>query len=147
MFYNKKIFKRCFCYTPKYWYLNIKEIPLYFKLMHHLIKYGYDSYAHINTFDWFIDVMKDILSNFREHHNGYPVISLNDKEKQEKYEKEYDADIDTLISLLEDMDEDNPKYEADEYKDDGWKKQHEEMELAKNEFFQLFSKLFWSLWD
>lgn len=145
LFYNEKIFKRCFSYCKRYWYMNIKEIPLYFRLMHRLIKNGYDSYANTNTYDWFMYTMKDILSNFREHHHGYPGVSLNDREKQEEYEKEYDADFDKMISLLEDMDEDNPKYEDEKY--DKIELMFEEMDAAKNKFFELFSKHFYSMWD
>lgn len=122
--------------------MNIKEIPLYFKLIHQLIKRGYDSYANINTYDWFMYTMKDILSTFRANHNGYPVAVLHDKEKQKEFEKEYDADLDTMISLLDDMDECNPKYE--DYDVD---LMLEEMENAKNKFFELFSEHFYSLWD
>ena len=142
LFYNKQIFKRCFSYSARYWYMNIKEIPRYFKLIHRLIKYGYDSYANTNTYDWFMYTMKDILSAFRTYHHGYPVISLDDKEKQEEFEKEYDADFDMMISLLEDMDEDNPKYE--DYNVD---LMFEEMHAAKDKFFQLFAKHFYTMWD
>lgn len=38
MFYNKRIFQRCFDYPKKYWYKNLTQIPLYFKLMHYLAK-------------------------------------------------------------------------------------------------------------
>ena len=51
IFYNKQIFDSCFAYRRKYWYKNIGRIPRYFKLMHHLIKYGYDEYATWEIFD------------------------------------------------------------------------------------------------
>lgn len=142
LFYNEKIFKRCFNYRGKYWYKNIKEIPLYFKLMHHLIKHGYDEYATWETCGWFIDTMKDVLVTYRANHLGYPVVSFDDKNKQKEFEKEYDADLDIMISLLDDMDECNPKYE--DYDADLL---FEEMDAAKNKFFELFSKHFYSLWD
>lgn len=142
LLYNKKIFKRCFLYRGKYWYKNIKEIPRYFKLIHHLIKYGYDMYARYDTCDWFIDIMKDILTDFRENHIGYPVDSLNDEAKQEKSNIEYDTDFDKMISLLSDMDECNPKYENYNYK-----LILEEMDVAKDKFFELFSKHFYSIWN
>lgn len=146
IFYNKNIFRRCFNYRGKYWYKNIKEIPLYFKLMHHLIKHGYDEYATWETGNWFIDVMKNILVTYRVNHQGYPVISYHDKDKQEEFEKEYDADLDMMISLLGDMDECNPKYDSEKYIKD-YKLQNEEMNTAKDKFFELFSKHFYSLWD
>lgn len=146
LFYNEKIFKRCFNYSSKYWYKNIKEIPLYFKLMHHLIKNGYDEYAEWETFDWFIDTMRSILPKYRSEHHGYPVVSWDDEEKQIQSEIEYDSDLNRMISLLDDMDEDSPKYEAEKYQKD-CKKIYEEMYAAKDEFFKLFAKHFYTLWD
>lgn len=137
MFYNKKIFKRCFCYRGRYWYKNIKHIPLYFKLMHHLVKYGYDEYATWETFDWFIDTMKSILTSYRENHCGYPC---------DLSEEGWDKIIDHMIELLDLMDECNSKYDAEEYEKD-WKKRYDEMYAAKDEFFKLFSEYFYNLWD
>ena len=141
MFYNEKIFKRCFDYRGRYWYKNIKYIPLYFKLMRHLIKHGYDEYANWETFDWFIYTMKDILVTYRNNHNGYPYVSFDDK-VQEQAEKKYDEDLDTMIALLDDMDEGNPKYNSMKYAD-----VNKTMDSAKDEFFELFSKYFYHLWD
>lgn len=146
LFYNEKIFKRCFDWRGKYWYKNIKEIPLYFRLMHHLIKHGYDEYATWETFDWFIDTMKDILTYYRNHHQGYPVSSNFNDMLDEELAAEYDKDLDKMISLLNDMDENSPKYETEEYQKD-YKKLCNEMFAAKDEFFKLFAKHFYSLWD
>lgn len=148
LFYNERIFKRCFNWPKKYWYKNIKEIPLYFRLMHHLIKHGYDEYATWETFDWFIITMKDILTYYRNNHQGYPVLDIDcdDEDTFEEIAEKYDAEIDRMISLLDDMDEDSPKYEAEEYQED-YRKHYEEMFAAKDEFFKLFSKYFYNLWD
>ena len=149
LFYNKKIFDRCFDWRGKYWYKNIAEIPTYFKLMHHLIKHGYDEYATWETFDWFIDTMKNILTTYRYGHLGYPVGSLDEEwteEMQNQLEIDYDADLDKMIALLNDMDECNPKYEAEEY-EKNLKRKYDEMHEAKDEFFKLFSKYFYNLWD
>lgn len=146
--YNKKIFKRCFHWRGKYWYKNIKEIPLYFKLMHHLIKHGYDEYATWETFDWFIDTMKEILTSYRKSHIGYPISSFVTEYDEEKVAKEYDAGLDKMIVLLDDMDENNLKYKAEKYKDiDGIVNKHNEMYAAKDEFFKIFSEYFYNLWD
>jgi hypothetical protein len=114
--------------------------------MHHLIKHGYDEYATWETFDWFIDTMRDILTYYRNHHNGYPVAPNFNELLQEELEIEYDNDLNKMISLLNDMDENNPKYEAEEYQKD-YRKHYEEMYAAKDEFFVLFSKYFYNLWD
>lgn len=139
LFYNEKIFKRCFNHRGKYWYMNIKYIPLYFKLMHHLIKYGYDEYATWETFSWFTDTMRSVLTNYRKNHYGYPT---------EMSEAEWDKTIDRMIELLDLMDDGNPKYDDAEYDGgSGLQQQHTEMEEAKDEFFALFSKYFYNMWD
>lgn len=146
LFYNEKIFKRCFDHRGKYWYKNIKEIPLYFRLMNHLIKHGYDEYATWETFDWFIDTMKDILTYYRNNHYGYPVAPNFNDMMQEELNIEYDKDLDKMISLLNDMDENSSKYDAEEY-DKDIKKKYDEIYAAKDEFFKLFAKHFYDLWD
>lgn len=156
MFYNKRIFERCFYHRGRYWYKNIKEIPLYFKLMHHLIKYGYDEYAEWETFNWFINTMQMILPRYRdgshwgvpivlENYNPYdPHLDLTDEENEElvkKNEEEWFRIIDRMLELLDLMDERNYSncYNYEE--------QEESMNNAKNEFFELFSKYFYNLWD
>jgi hypothetical protein len=47
-----------------------------------------------------------------------------------------------MISLLDDMDNNNPKYENLDHKF-----VIKEMNIAKNKFFKLLSKHFYSLWD
>ena len=139
LFYNEKIFKRCFNYKGKYWYKNIKYIPLYFTLMHQLIKYGYDEYATWETFSWFTDTMRSVLTNYRKNHYGYPA---------EMSEVEWDKTIDHMIELLDLMDDGNPKYDDTEYDGgSGLQRQYAEMEAAKDEFFALFSKYFYNMWD
>ena len=153
LFYNEKIFKRCFNYKGKYWYKNIKYIPLYFKLMHHLIKYGYDEYATWETFNWFIDTMKPILTEYNSSRSGSAIVIDNYFELQEsgvdageENEKAWNNIVNRMIELLDLMDECNPKYDSEEYNKD-FKKQDNEMYAAKNEFFELFSKYFYNLWD
>lgn len=149
--YNKKIFERCFCYKGRYWYKNIKYIPLYFRLMHHLIKYGYDEYATWETFDWFTDTMRSVLIDYRKHHYGTPILCDNfpwkfETEEEKAIDKEnsdkWNGIIDRMIELLNDMDEGNPKYESmDLFEVD------KVMNQAKEEFFKLFSEHFYRLWD
>ena len=148
IFYNKAIFKRCFCYRAKYWYLNIKSIPLYFKQIHHLIKYGYDEYATWETFDWFTTTMRSILSEYRSSHWGYACLGDNYllDDGAETDEEKWEHIIDRMLELLDIMDVTNPKYDSDEYYDD-YEKQDNEMYAAKDEFFKLFSHYFYYLWD
>ncbi len=147
--YNKTIFKRCFRYQGKYWYKNITEMPLYFTLIRYLIKNGYDEYAVWETFDWFIHTMKSILTEYKNHHHSVPVLiedypydSKGAKEKRQLSDEMWETTISKMISLLDDMDENNPKYEKMDMIE-----QNEALEKAKNEFFELFSKYFYCLWD
>lgn len=155
LFYNKNIFERCFNHKGKYWYKNIKEIPLYFKLMHYLIKHGYDEYATWEIFNWFTEVMKSILINYNANRFGTPIILENyfellksDANVDEENERAWDHIIKRMIELLELMDERNSKYNSKEYDGtDGYNRMHDEMCAAKDEFFVLFSKYFYHLWD
>lgn len=137
---HKLIFKRCFYYRARYWYKNIKYIPLYFKQIYHLLKYGYDEGATWEIFDWFLENMKDILIKYRQNHCGFAIT--DDNLSSDENEALWDATIDRMIELLDLMDECNPKYKTGEYK-----KNYAEMNAAKDEFFALFSKYFYHLWD
>ena len=145
MFYNKKIAERCFSFKGKRWYKNIKNIPLYFKLINHLVTKGYDEYATWETFDWFIHTMKSILTDYKKSHCGYPItdLSLSDEEN----EKNWEDIIDTMLSLLDDMDEENEKYQYEGYDMKREECNHIAQVRAKDKFFELFSKYFYNLWD
>ena len=154
LLYNKQIFQRCFHYRKKYWYENLKYIPLYFSLINDLMKHGYDEYATWETFNWFIDTMKSVLTRYRDSHNGDPIIIDNfleyddSEEASAKNTEEWNRIVNRMIELLDLMDECNPKYDAYEYEGaDGWKNKYKEMNEAKEEFFGLFSKYFYYLWD
>lgn len=149
IFYNKRIFERCFHYKGKYWYRNIKNIPLYFELIHYLIKHGYDEYASWETFNWFIDIMKSILMKYNSGRCGTPIVIDNYFKLQEsgidadeENEKAWNDIVNRMIELLDLMDESNVSYEDTDYE---W--QYSEMNKAKDEFFELFAKYFYNLWD
>lgn len=125
--YNKKILQRCFLYSKRYWYRNIRQIPVYLHQIRYLIKHGYDEYATWDTSDWFATTMKDILRHFREEHKGCPILIG-------------DSILNKMIALLDDMDENNPKYNDMEYHD-----KENIMKKSKDEFFKLFSEHFYRL--
>ncbi len=138
--YNKKIFKRVFNYPKRYWYKNIQMIPRYFKSMHRLIKYGYDPMATWETYCWFIETMRSILNEYSANRNSYPILDLNIE--TEKNAEIWDNIINRMQILLDDMDEDNPIYDTMD-----WKESDKKRLAAKDEFFHLFSKYFYHLWD
>ena len=147
LFYNKKIWDRCFCWHGKQWYKNIKEIPLYFKLMNHLIKYGYDELAKWDMVNWFPNIMKELLIHYRDNKSGYPLVSEN-VIKQELYEKQYDIDLDKMIQLIDvityDIFEDKDWFDYEQEERDRLIKRRED---AKTNFFMLFAKYFDTFWD
>ena len=101
--------------------------------------------AKWETFAWFIDVMKEILTNYRYNRYGSPVIIddyFNEGNRDEKNKESYDQILDKMIALLDKMDESNPLYD-----DIDWATKDESMSKAKDEFFKLFSEHFYSLWD
>ena len=150
--YNKAIFKRCFSYKGRYWFYNIKEIPIYIKQMRFLRKHGYDEFANWETFAWFIKTMQEILTYYRFHRNGSPIkiAEMNeyipDETKREaiiaQNEESWNNIIDQMLALLNKMDENNPAYDNMDYVE-----KHTKMNESKDEFFKLFSKHFYDLWD
>ena len=151
MLYNKDIWKHCFCFGKRYWYKNIKHIPMYFKSIHHLVKYGYTEYATWSTDYWFIETMKSILKAYRDKHISYPIIvdnyplksRLNDDEREivKLNNRQWDDIINRMIKLLYEMDESDEIYGTPS----DYKREYLKRDAAKDEFFELFSKHFWEL--
>ena len=124
----------------KSWWRNLKDIPIFIKRIFFVLKHGYSPVANWETFQWFIDVMREILTNYRHFRSGTPDI-IDSGTKNENIEA-YNAILDRMIDLLDKMDESNPIYD-----NMNWKEEDEARENAKNEFFKLFSEQFYGLWD
>ena len=129
-----------FMFHGKSWWRNLKDIPIFIKRIFFVLKHGYSPVANWETFQWFIDVMREILTNYRHFRSGTPDI-IDSGTKNENIEA-YNAILDRMIDLLDKMDESNPIYNNMSWKDADKKK-----EDAKNEFFKLFSEQFYELWD
>ena len=129
-----------FMFHGKSWWRNLKDIPIFIKRIFFVLKHGYSPVAQWETFQWFIDVMREILTNYRHFRRGTPDI-IDSGTKNENIEA-YNAILDRMIDLLDKMDESNPIYNNMSWKDADKKK-----EDAKNEFFKLFSEQFYGLWD
>ena len=134
-----------FMFRGKMWWRNLKDIPIFIKRIFFILKHGYSPVAQWETFEWFIDVMKKILTNYR--YNSPVVIDNFFDVKEENpndvaNEEAYNAILDRMIVLLDLMDEHNQLYN-----DMDWKEADKKKEDAKNEFFKLFSKYFYTLWD
>ena len=127
-----------FMFHGKYWWRNLKDIPIFIERIFFTLKHGYSPVAQWETFEWFTDVMKEILTNYRNNRCGSPIIVDDYNENIEVYNKV----LDNMIDLLDKMDELNPIYDNMD-----WKEKDEAIVNAKNEFFKLFSKYFYDLWD
>ncbi|MDY4577897.1 MAG: hypothetical protein SO471_08025 [Anaerobutyricum hallii] len=137
-----------FVFRGKNWWRNLKDIPIFIKRIFFTLKHGYSPVAQFETFEWFMDVMKEILTNYRYNRMGSPVVIDNFFDVKEENsndvvnEEEYNAILDRMIVLLDLMDEHNQLYN-----DMNWKEADKKKEDAKNEFFKLFSEQFYGLWD
>ena len=130
-----------FVFRGKNWWRNLKDIPIFIKRIFFTLKHGYSPVAQFETFEWFMDVMKEILTNYRYNRMGSPVVIDNSFDVVVN-EEEYNAILDRMIVLLDLMDEHNQLYN-----DMDWKEADKKKEDAKNEFFKLFSEQFYGLWD
>ena len=137
-----------FVFRGKNWWRNLKDIPIFIKRIFFTLKHGYSPVAQFETFEWFMDVMKEILTNYRYNRMGSPVVIDNFFDVKEENsndvanEEAYNAILDRMIVLLDLMDEHNQLYN-----DMDWKEADKKKEDAKNEFFKLFSEQFYGLWD
>lgn len=112
---------------------NLKDIPIYFKRLAFLLKHGYSPMAQWETYHWFICVMREIFTFYKNERAGDILI---EDVPEDKWKDMNDELYDNLLSLLDDMDEEK-YYPKDTIK----------MERAKEEFFKLFSKYFYDFWD
>lgn len=134
-----------FKFRGRQWWRNIKEdIPIFIHRIFFTLKHGYSPVAQFETSQWFMDVMKEILVNYRNNRVGTPFVIDDawDEEKCEENEDTYNKILDRMIELLDLMDKDSEIYDHT-----NWKETYEKVENAKNEFFQLFSENFYGFWD
>lgn len=132
-----------FEYSKRFWYYNLKDIPIFIQRIFFTLKHGYSPVAQWETFCWFIAVMREILINYRDNRTGTPVVipdyHTDDLISENKNIEIYNNILNEMIELLNKMDEcnyltyNNASLEA--------------MNAAKDKFFELFSKYFYTLWD
>lgn len=132
-----------FMFHGKNWWRNLKYIPIFIQRIFFTLKHGYSPVAQWETFEWFIAVMREILINYRDNRTGTPVVisdyHTDDLISENKNIEIYNNILNEMIELLDKMDEcnyltyNNASLEA--------------MNAAKDKFFELFSKYFYTLWD
>ena len=135
-----------FMFHGKNWWRNLKDIPIFFQRIFFTLKHGYSPVAQWETFEWFIAVMREILINYRDNRTGTPVVipdyHTDDLISENKNIEIYNNILNEMIELLDKMDECNSTYN-----DVSLEEVHSTMDTAKNKFFELFSKYFYTLWD
>ena len=125
-----------FGYRGWYWYKNIGDFWILIKRVFFALKHGYAPQALWETDRWFIGVMREILTNYKDNRvfTGFFFNKgLNEEEDIAKTDKE----LEQMIRLLDKMDMG--------YCDN--KDPFKESERAKNKFFILLSKYFFYLWE
>ena len=125
-----------FGYRGKYWFKNIRDLGILIKRVFFTLHHGYSPQALWKTDGWFIGVMREILTNYKDNRvfTGFFFNKgLNEEEDIAKTDKE----LEQMIRLLDKMDMD--------YCDN--KDSFKESERAKNKFFILLSKYFFYLWE
>lgn len=116
---------------------NLRDIPIYFKRLAFLLNHGYSPMAQWETYHWFICVMREIFTFYKNERTGdIPIEEV----PSDKWKDMNDELYDNLLSLLDDMDEE--KY----YPKDTMLGKIK-VERAKEEFFKFFSKYFYDFWD
>ena len=135
-----------FMFHGKDWWRNLKDVPIFIKRIFFTLKHGYSPVAQWETFGWFIAVMREILVNYRDNRTGTPVVipdyNIDDLISENKNIEIYNNILNEMIELLDKMDECNSTYNGVSLE-----KMHSTMDSAKNKFFELFSKYFYTLWD
>ena len=135
-----------FMFHGKDWWRNLKDIPIFIKRIFFTLKHGYSPAAQWETFGWFITVMREILANYRDNRMGTPVVipgyNIDDLISENKNIEIYNNILNEMIELLDKMDECNSTYNGVSLEE-----MHSAMDTAKNKFFELFSKYFYTLWD
>nr|DAJ34555.1 MAG TPA: hypothetical protein [Caudoviricetes sp.] len=135
-----------FMFHDKNWWRNLKDIPIFFQRIFFTLKHGYSPVAQWETFEWFIAVMREILINYRDNRTGTPVVipdyNIDDLISENKNIEIYNNILNEMIELLDKMDECNSTYNGVSLEE-----MHSAMNAAKDKFFELFSKYFYTLWD
>ena len=138
-----KIASGLFGFRGRNWWLNILDIPVFLKRVCFTLRHGYAPQAQWETYSWFIAVMREVLDFYANRRMGdVPTPGLT-KEENKEY---YDALYKHMRSLLDIMDESYYEY-TDTLTVEEQHKRYDEAVAAKDEFFKLFAKQFYNLWD
>ena len=119
-----------FGYRGKYWFKNMRDLGILIKRVFFTLHHGYSPQALWETDGWFIGVMREILTNYKDN-SVFTGCSFNKDLNEEQDIAKTDKELERMIRLLDKMDMGYC---------DG-KDSFEEAERAKKKFFILFIKL------
>ena len=125
-----------FGYHGWYWYKNIGDFWILIKRVFFTLNHGYAPQALWETDRWFIGVMREILTNYKDN-RIFTGFFFNEGLNEEEDIAKTDKELEQMIRLLDKMDMG--------YCDN--KDPFKESERAKNKFFILLSKYFFYLWE
>lgn len=125
-----------FGYRGWYWYKNIGDFWILIKRVFFTLNHGYAPQALWETDGWFIGVMREILTAYRNNRNFVGFFDRETKTEEENERKTNEL-LDHMIGLLDKMELD---YMCDE-------KTIKESDKARTEFFALFCKYFYNFCD
>lgn len=125
-----------FGYRGWRWYKNIGDFWILIKRVFFVLNHGYAPQALWETDSWFIGVMREILTDYRNN-RGFVGFFDRETETEEENEKKTNELLDYMIGLLDKMGLD---YMYDE-------KTIKESDEAREEFFALFCKYFYNFCD
>ena len=125
-----------FGYCGWRWYKNIGDFWILIKRVFFVLNHGYAPQALWETDSWFIGVMREILTDYRNNRSfvGFFDFETGTEEENERKTNEL---LDHMIGLLDKM-EINYIYD---------KKTMKESDEARTEFFTLFCKYFYNFCD
>lgn len=123
------------------WWLNFKYFPKNFcRFLKELFSFIHNGFPYAAVYDhnsWFVKTTKMQLQEYLKHHWGYP--GRDEASANEDWENIIKHMIDLLDYIEENEFDYNTPFQSDYI---------EEMRVkAKDEFFDLYSKWFFDLWD
>jgi len=102
---------------------------------------GYDDTAFWNLDRYLLDIILPVLTEYREHGNGIPIVDGFEEKSFEEKEKEWNRILDTMINSFQMIKEDDENYSIH---DKEWYEKHY---AQIQEGLQLFAKYYQTLWD
>ena len=125
-----------FGYRGWRWYKNIGDLWILIKRVFFILNHGYAPQALWETDGWFVGVMREVLTDYRNN-LGFVGFFDHETETEEENEKKTNELLDHMIGLLDKME---LQYMYDE-------KTIKESDEARTEFFALFCKHFYDFCD